>query len=419
MIIKNHLIFTALLLFCLCSCNKNNSYKIIGDFSDIKGEGIAIISNYKNFNEEEVPFIDGHFEFTGEQKRPEIYRILLKGPHDSVVFQMKSDLLYIENGTITCSGSYPELYSLIGNYDKSHKRMNIVGGKENKLYNDYLKQTRGIVSELSLISKSLSHSKKPLYEMTDNEINDAINTQQKLQLLLDKRDQIKDTFIEKYPSSQLAYDLAFASMSMNRYYDDWIDEGIAHKEFYPVDLPIPTNAKVTKWLQLLKEQNPFFKSQLDTLNTLAKTCERLAPGASFMDEKIRTTNGEFVNLSSQLKQGKYTLIDCWASWCHPCRAYIPHVKKMYVKYQSEGLNVISVSQDYYDLEPSKNKWLKAVKEENMPWPQFQANDKEGFMKAYHVESIPNIIIISPDKKIVKLNVRGLELDMILRNIYGY
>lgn len=43
--------------------------------------------------------------------------------------------------------------------------------------------------------------------------------------------------------------------------------------------------------------------------------------------------------------GKVILIDCWATWCVPCREAFPHTVELSKKYAPEGLAVVSLSFD--------------------------------------------------------------------------
>ena len=54
-------------------------------------------------------------------------------------------------------------------------------------------------------------------------------------------------------------------------------------------------------------------------------------------------DGTLVKLSDF--EGKYVLIDFWASWCVPCINGFPHLKELYAKYKDKGLVVISISID--------------------------------------------------------------------------
>jgi thiol-disulfide isomerase/thioredoxin len=58
---------------------------------------------------------------------------------------------------------------------------------------------------------------------------------------------------------------------------------------------------------------------------------------------LTTTDGRVID-SNKLR-GKVVLIDCWASWCGPCKVQMPAVKKLYDKWHAKGLEVLGVSFD--------------------------------------------------------------------------
>ena len=116
--------------------------------------------------------------------------------------------------------------------------------------------------------------------------------------------------------------------------------------------------------------------------------------------------------------GKTVLIDFWATWCGPCRGEIPDVKKLYAYYHEKGFEVIGISSDR-DVETLK----KFIEKEEMPWKQMMKDkalvaDGQTMGEYYGVTSIPTMILIGPDGKVVTVNARGPALKKALADIYG-
>jgi thiol-disulfide isomerase/thioredoxin len=98
-------------------------------------------------------------------------------------------------------------------------------------------------------------------------------------------------------------------------------------------------------------------------------------------------------------KGKYVYIDIWATWCGPCRAEIPFLKKTEEKYEGKNIAFVSIS---VDVQKDFEKWKKFVAEKQLGGVQLFA-DKDwnsDFMKSYSINSIPRFILIDPTGKIV-------------------
>jgi len=148
--------------------------------------------------------------------------------------------------------------------------------------------------------------------------------------------------------------------------------------------------------------NPKFKIIQDRLNALQAT----AVGKNFVDIKGKTPDGKDISLSDYAAKGKYVLVDFWASWCPPCRKEMPAVVSLYDKYKNKGFEIVGVS-----LDKTNEDWIKGINELKISWPQmsdlkYWQSDLSG---AYAVNSIPHMVLIDKDGKIIE---RGLNADKL-------
>jgi len=64
-------------------------------------------------------------------------------------------------------------------------------------------------------------------------------------------------------------------------------------------------------------------------------------------DKAPTFSIESMNGQGKLevKPGKVTIVDFWATWCEPCKKSFPKLQELYVKYKANGLEIVAVSVD--------------------------------------------------------------------------
>lgn len=100
--------------------------------------------------------------------------------------------------------------------------------------------------------------------------------------------------------------------------------------------------------------------------------------------------GKVVSLNDL--KGKVVVLDFWASWCAPCRAYVPKLREHYNRYKDKGVVFVSVSVD-----DDKAKWKKAMDELKMEWIQVLADggfkEETGVRRLFNITGIPHLVIV--------------------------
>ncbi|MBQ3723761.1 MAG: AhpC/TSA family protein [Bacteroidales bacterium] len=137
-----------------------------------------------------------------------------------------------------------------------------------------------------------------------------------------------------------------------------------------------------------------------------------APGKMFTDYTVPGGNpdGTDIKLSDYVGKGKYILLDHWASWCGPCKAEMPYIRKAWEAFHGDRFDVVSiaVSDKREDTEAELAKL-------GLPWPQILDGAKIP-SQLYGVNAIPHLILFAPDGTIVRRDLRGEQICAALEDI---
>ena len=120
----------------------------------------------------------------------------------------------------------------------------------------------------------------------------------------------------------------------------------------------------------------------------------------------RNTQG--VGLTLAELKGKVVVIDFWGTWCGPCRASIPHVKKLLDEYADAGLVFIGV----HTTKGGAN--LTTFLEQNgVTWPVAQDRDNLT-VKAFAVDGYPDYYLIDRAGNLRVADLKNNDLERAVK-----
>lgn len=325
---------------------------------------------------------NGEFILKGEVAMPEQCQMVIDlNPTESEpdYQNMFASPIYIENKPMTYE---VDLTGFPTDIDIRKLTPIVKGSDSQALCDQFTQATASLEERIGDLDTKIEETNDPAQQLSW--AKESMNLQNELQ---EKQSQ----FIKENKSSIVALDLALSAFSTlpSSYTEKEIDE-------------------ILGWLRTGCGDKPQFAN----LEAQANLAKNTAVGKPFIDGTLLGTNGKEVKLSSLIKKGEYTMLEFWASWCHPCRQEIPHLKKVHEKYKD--FNIISISVDERDAD-----WQKAMTKEGMTWTQLR--NPEGFggmvMDKYGITAIPACIILDKEGNFYKTNMRGAYLDAFLYDYY--
>jgi thiol-disulfide isomerase/thioredoxin len=120
----------------------------------------------------------------------------------------------------------------------------------------------------------------------------------------------------------------------------------------------------------------------------------------------RTIEGKPFRLAGL--RGKPVVLHYWATWCEPCKQDMKLLRRLQASYQRAGLQLVGVNVDM-----TQELAEGYLRETQLPWVQlFEVGGLESssLAKALGVQTLPTMMLIDADGKVVRHNVRAAELD---------
>jgi len=115
------------------------------------------------------------------------------------------------------------------------------------------------------------------------------------------------------------------------------------------------------------------------------------------------------------EKGKTYILECWATWCGPCIAVIPHVNEMHKKFESKGLVIIGMNVFEDGIEKSQD-FVKKQGDGMSYRVAYSGGRKSAFadkvLKPAGVTGIPRALVVQDGKLVLSIHPSQLEDEVI-------
>lgn len=141
----------------------------------------------------------------------------------------------------------------------------------------------------------------------------------------------------------------------------------------------------------------------------------LVPGQKAPEFSLPDLNGVEVALYDVVADRDLVLIDFWASWCGPCIATFPHLKKFYSAFNDDGFEIVAIS-----IDSTHEAWAEASEEHELPWMNLgEIVESSGeIANAYGVQFIPKGYLLDTKGCVIQKDLQYENLQEVLVARYG-
>jgi len=122
-------------------------------------------------------------------------------------------------------------------------------------------------------------------------------------------------------------------------------------------------------------------------------------------------DGDAIRLSDY--RGKVVLLNAWASWCGPCRAEAPELKKVQQEWGGRGLRVLGLDND-----GNRSAGLAFQKSYHLAYPSLHDPSSKQALRLprglVNTQALPYTIVIDPAGKVAATRMGAVTRDQLAK-----
>ena len=366
-------IFIGLMGLAIAACQSNpGGYKIKGIVTG-GGNGIAILSQPKGFDEtvdgDTVKMKNGEFTFEGKLENPGFVSVQICPEGEKPA----SIGFIAENALIQARADWANVVDQYGY--RSIREVAIEGSKNQEVYDKLGSVYQDLLQAPE--NKEYAEVRKKLDQLHATDVDAYYKLQ-------NETEELADRFSAAVRARQFQLIRENKNVEVAAYYLRFLSNDMSLEELVQEFNGLASEVQNSPMAQEVREE--------------IADRQRVRPGQPAPDFDLATPDGSRLALSDL--RGKYVVLDFWASWCRPCRASFPEMKQIYAKYKDKGVEILGITND-----SRQEDWLKALEQDQLPWKQvideFPVRHKPAKVATlYAIPYLPTLILIDPQGVIV-------------------
>ena len=126
---------------------------------------------------------------------------------------------------------------------------------------------------------------------------------------------------------------------------------------------------------------------------------------SILKELGNSTAAEIIDSVRANNKGKVVYVDCWATWCGPCRAEMPETDKLIKEYKNKQVVFV-----FLNIDSERNVWKTSLSQLQIGKQHYWLNKKQSteLRSTFQINGIPYHFFIDKNGTIIKKNLVASE-----------